>query len=95
MGLLLPVSLSRAKAACDGLCEFVAAAAAVGPEAVQVEKILCKRWAFSRHTGVEGLRKCLGELSLETLRKLVADDKGECGQLILPKPRTTRRSARR
>ena len=67
VGLLLPMTLARATAKLDAL------RAAVGME-VEVETTGCKRWTFSRHTGVEEVKKMLGERSLEDLRKMLADD---------------------
>jgi hypothetical protein len=72
VGVLLPTSVyvSRAEAGDaigDALCGAVAGA--VGHGGVVVESTACKRWTFSQHTGVEMLRKWLGEQSRETLRK--------------------------
>jgi hypothetical protein len=49
-------------------------AAAAGREGVGAEVAGCKLWAFSKHTGLEGLRKWLGERSLAELQQMVADD---------------------
>jgi hypothetical protein len=73
VGVLLPTFLASTKAMCENFCAAVAAAAAVGPVTVLANVTMCKRWVFSRRTGIEGLCKWLGECSLEKLKILVSD----------------------
>ena len=72
VGVLLPMSLPRAISIRDNL--RTAVAVAVGREGVAAEVAGCKTWAFSKHTGIEGLRKWLRERSLEDLRKMIKTD---------------------
>jgi hypothetical protein len=74
VGVLFPLPLGRVSAYVDKMRAAVAAAAAVAPETVVAEATACKTWEFCRHTGLEGLRKWLGELSLDKLREEIASD---------------------
>jgi hypothetical protein len=73
VGLLLPMPLARAQALLEALQAKVAASLGIEGVAAKVEG--CKTWTFSRFTGVEELRKWLGEQSLETLEQEVQDNK--------------------
>jgi hypothetical protein len=75
VAVLLPMSLASAISIRDELRAAVAAGTA-GLQGVVAEVVGCKAWAFCRHTGVEELRKWLGERSLEELKAIAADGGG-------------------
>jgi hypothetical protein len=79
VGLLLPMSSTRAEALCERLRSTVAEAAEPGDVGAVMEGQT--KWSFCQHTSVEGLRKWLGERSLEELQSLLdAEGRGGLGQ---------------
>ena len=79
VGVLFPwSSQARAEAARAALRDAVAAAVE-GGEGVVAEVAGYTTWSFSEHAGLQGLRKWLGEKSLDDLRAMVpaAAERGE------------------
>jgi hypothetical protein len=72
VGVLLPMFLASAEAKRDALCARIANS--VRTDIVEVEVTGCKTWTFSKYTGLKGLRKWLGELSLDELLGMIAAD---------------------
>ena len=76
VGVMLPMSPTRAKAIVDELRKAVADA--VGSEVGEVvtaePPVMGCTWAFSKHPGVDELRSWLAEQSFDDLKKLLAND---------------------
>jgi len=74
VGVVLPMPKTRAAARCKVLRE--ATSKAYPAASVQVSVEACKTWTFCDHTGIEGLRKFLGEFKVAELKQIAKEDWG-------------------
>jgi hypothetical protein len=70
VGVLLPMSLASAESKIDTLRAKVTNSLRL--QIVEVEVTGCKTWNFTKYTGLEGLRKWLGEQSLDELLRFIS-----------------------